>query len=88
MELRGQLVLAQHIQYYLILVSLSLFFVSLLQMVSERYHSGDRKLAGDGISPVNIQEVDIEVFLRGFGRYVKKGCPKKYHPLIQIKNYE
>ena len=41
--------------------------VDLLQMVSERYDSSDRKIAGDGKSPKNNQEDDLDGFLEGFG---------------------
>ena len=36
-------------------------------MVSERYDSGDRKIAGDGKSPKINQEDDLDGFLEGFG---------------------
>ena len=38
-----------------------------ITMVLERYHSDDRKLAGDGKSPKNNQEDDLDWFLEGFG---------------------
>ena len=60
-----------------------------ITMVSERYDSGDQKLAGDGKSPKNSQEDDLDEFLENFWgrnfsfRHASKGCPKLIHPVIQ-----
>ncbi|CAO2830881.1 unnamed protein product [Amaranthus hypochondriacus] len=47
-------------------------------MVSERYDSGDRKLAGDVISPENVQETDLDAYFGGFGTEISplKMCKK------------
>ena len=36
-------------------------------MVSERYDSGDRNIAGDVISPENAQETYLDAYFGGFG---------------------